>query len=198
MKKYKRFFGMLAASIMIFSMTLIAGATGMNKSTDEITRGEWIQALTTVFEMEIESDQMPDNYFSDLSAESPYYEDVLLAVEFGVLDIEAGGEVRAEDACTREFAADTLNYCLGFQLDPESVYEFSDIEECTNADNVQIALNRGWFTLIDGTFIPQEAITTEEYNAMLEDAEAVVASVVIDDTAENEYVFADFGEYCTV
>ena len=49
-------------------------------SNENITRVEWLTELTTLFEMSVEDGHYPDNYFSDLSADSEYYYNMLLAV----------------------------------------------------------------------------------------------------------------------
>ena len=48
----------------------------------QITRAEWLHNLVVVFEMTVESESLPDNYFTDLESTHKYYEDILLAVEF--------------------------------------------------------------------------------------------------------------------
>lgn len=82
----------------------------------EVTRAAWISQLVDTFSMTVDdTTAMPDNYYSDLTEDMPCYEDILLAVEFGVIDLEAGQPFRPDDPATREFAAHTLNFCLGFQ-----------------------------------------------------------------------------------
>ena len=73
--------------------------------------------------MTVESDDnMPDNYFSDISEDDSYYRDILVAVEFGVIDLEEGEDFEPTKSATREFAAQTLNSALQFQLDEDSSY----------------------------------------------------------------------------
>ena len=95
-----------------------------------VTRAEWLSDLAATFEMTFEEgDAYPDNYFSDLDTESPYYGDLMKAVGFGVVNIEAGDPIDPEGAVTREFAASTLNYCLAFRLPEDTAYTFSDAAE---------------------------------------------------------------------
>ncbi len=168
--------------------------SGIQLTADDgttVTRAEWLRQLTVTFEMAIEEGHYPDNYFSDLPSDSAYYYDVLLAVEFGVVDIPAGGAVRPEDPTTREFAAQTLNYCLGFQFEGTS-YTFSDAALCTYPDDAQIAIDREWFALMDGAFCPEASITTAEMEIMLADAAQIYATQEIDPEFESSYVFADY------
>ena len=189
MKHLKRMsFIVLALAMMIFP-NFYANAA---ETQEIVTRAQWLENLTTMFDMTIVSENMPDNYFSDLDETSEYYEAVMLAVEFGVVDIEAGGEIRPEDPCTREFAASTLNYCLGFQLDEGTDYTFSDSAQCQDPDSAQVAVNRGWFALNAGAFLPDQIVTSDEVSAMVEDTETVLESSYVDDNYESTYVFADY------
>ncbi|MBO5857168.1 MAG: S-layer homology domain-containing protein [Clostridia bacterium] len=124
----------------------------------QITRAEWLHNLVVVFEMAVESESLPDNYFSDLESTHKYYEDILLAVEFGVVNIGVGEELKPDEGLTRDFAVSTLNFCLGYQLGENPEYTFSDSADCTNPDSAQIAVDRGWFELVDGCFLPESFV----------------------------------------
>lgn len=156
----------------------------------QLTRAEWIHNLVVVFEMTVESDALPDNYFSDLTESHKYYEDIILAVEFGVVNIEAGSELKPDDAATREFAVSTLNFCLGYQLGEETSYTFTDADICVDPVSAQIAIDRGWVELIDGAFSPETYITTAEAEIMLNDAGSVLQGQIIDENYESNYTFA--------
>ena len=115
----------MVASLLPSVLPIKAFAAG----DGEVTRSEWVQQLVATFEMTVEEENAPDNYFSDLTGEEEYYRDILVAVEFGVVDIEAGLPFNPDGAVTREFAAQTLNYCLGYQLEEGTEYTFSDSAE---------------------------------------------------------------------
>ena len=134
---------------------------------------------------------MPDNYFSDITSADSYYRDILLAVEFGVIHIDAGESFRPSDAVTREFAAQTLNSCLGFRLEENPEYTYSDYADTAYPDDVQVAVNRSWFALSGGKALPAQPVTTAETTAMLADAKAVLAASVIDENYNSQYTFAD-------
>lgn len=175
---------MMLCSINVFAATsteIVYGEGGT------ITRAEWLHDLAVIFEMTVEDEIYPDNYFSDLSDESEYYQDILLNVQFGVIDVELGMPIYPDEPVSREFAAHTLNYCLGYQLDEGAEYTYSDAEECTYQEDIQISLNRGWFLLIDGDFSPETSITTEEVTVMLEDAQTTIQECAIDTEHTNEY-----------
>lgn len=197
----KRVLSLLVAVCMIVSTVITPGfayaKSGISPSEkgivlEEMTRAEWMHNLAVVFDMNVESELYPDNYFSDLDSSSEYYYDVLLNVQFGVVDVETDGEVKPDVLLTRDFAVSTLNYCLGYQLDEESSYTFSEMAETlTDADSAQIALNRGWVQLIDGAFSPEALLTVEEGQRMLEDAQRVLAETIVDEGAEDSYAFAE-------
>ena len=157
----------------------------------EVTRAQWVQELVKTFSMTVEEDNYPDNYFSDLTGDEEYYRDILVAVEFGVIDIEAGLPFNPDDAATREFAAHTLNYCLGFQLDEDAQHSFIECEFVKYPDDIQIAINHTWFSLENGSFMPDIAITDAEKAAMLKDAQTVIESDIIDSEYESTFEFDD-------
>ena len=156
-----------------------------------ITRAAWLHNLVVTFEMIVETTALPDNYFSDLSEDHEYYEDILLAVEFGVVDIEAGGALSPDEALTRDFAASTLNFCLGYQLGADTAYTFSDVDTVSDPVSAQIALNRGWVALIEGAFAPETLLTSAEAREMLADAAEILAGQIVDAGYESKYEFAE-------
>ncbi len=183
--------GIICCALMLLVLALVP----VNAlAADVPTRAEWLQELVDVFQMSVENEEeYPDNYFSDLSASSSYYKDVLLTVEFGVIDIEAGDPIYPDDPLTREFAAQTLNYCLGFQVGEEGPDSslYSDYSSVTYKEDVQIAISRGWFSLIGGKFEPQREVTTNEKEAMLDDARTVLVQGE-NISSDGEAVFADY------
>ena len=153
-----------------------------------ITRAEWLHDLTVMFDMTVEKDNMPDDYFSDVTSAHTYYKDIMMAAEFGVIDIEAGQEVKPDEAATREFAAHTLNYCLGYKLE-DKTYTYKDTTGIKYPDDTQIAINRGWFLLEAGKFNPEKTITKAEIENMVSDAKTVQDSTQIDENYKNNYEF---------
>lgn len=162
-------------------------ATG---SSDYITRVKWLHSLTETFNMTVEENNYPDNYYSDISSSDSYYRDVMVAVEFGVIDLEAGEAFYPNDYTTRDFAASTLNFCLGYKLDSES-YTFSDVSSTEHPADAQVAINRGWFELENSKFEPEKYITAGESTIMLEDAVNTVSREEVNNNYINNYEFAD-------
>ena len=157
----------------------------------EVTRAQWISALTRTFNMTVEDGKYPDNYFLDLSEESEYYYDMLLAVEFGVLNVPAGGNVNPDGAATRAFAASTLNFCLGYQGKEDQEYTFTDLESVSDPVSAQVVVDHGWLECVDGAFGPEIPITAAEMDTMMAGAAAIVAEDVIDADHENIVVLSD-------
>ena len=158
-----------------------------------VTRAEWISSIVETFQMTVESDAaMPDNYFSDVTSDDSCYYDLLLAVEFGVIDIEAGEAFEPNKAVTREFAAQTLNFALGFRLGRERrSIPMPKAAEVAYPDDIQIAVNRGWFALSGGNFLPEREITAAEAAAMLADAKNVLSEEAVDENYNSTYEFAE-------
>ena len=155
---------------------------------NKITRAQWLHNLAVVFNMSVEDNAYPDNYFSDLENTHEYYYDILLNVNFGVIDIAAGGKIEPDEKLNRAFAAKTLNYCLGFQLENES-YTFSDASTCENPSDAQVAINRKWFFLINKKFCPDSAVTDSEVKKMITDAKDILASRIVDENYNSKYKF---------
>ncbi len=183
----KRILSSLLALLMVVSLLpmQVFAAEG------EVTRIQWLQKLTETFDMTVEADNYPDNYYSDVSSSDSYYKDVMIATEFGLIDQEPGTELKPNEPATREFAAHTLNFCLGYELDEGATYTFTDSADLTYADDAQIAVNRGWFALVGGKFMPEQSVTNGEMTAMLADAAAVLADSVIDEGHDNVFTFKD-------
>ena len=183
--------------LVIVSVAFCFGITGQQVEARDtsilygdgtITRAEWLHDLTVMFDMTVEKDNMPDDYFSDVTSAHTYYKDIMMAAEFGVIDIEAGQEVKPDEAATREFAAHTLNYCLGYKLE-DKTYTYKDTTGIKYPDDTQIAINRGWFALESGRFNPKKTITKSEIENMVSDAKTVQQSTQIDENYKNNYEF---------
>ena len=183
----KRILSSLLAILMLVSLLpmQVFAAEG------EVTRIQWLQKLTETFDMTVEADNYPDNYYSDVSSDDSYYRDVMVATEFGLIDQEPGTELKPNEPATREFAAHTLNFCLGYELEEGATYTFADSASLTYANDAQIAVNRNWFALVDGKFMPEQTVTNGEMTAMLADAAAVLEGQEVDTGAQSEYTFAD-------
>ena len=191
MKLGKRIAVLLLTLVLV--LPFVADAIPANAASGDVTRAEWISKVVDTFDMTVDdTSTMPDNYYSDLTTDNPYYQDILLAVEFGLIDIEAGYPFRPNDPATREFAAHTLNFALGFQFDESAGYTFSESSIVTYPNDIQVAINRGWFSLSGGSFMPEQPITEAEAANMLVDAAQVLAENVIGDGSDNHIEFADW------
>ena len=194
--KRKYFLWVVMFALLLF---LVPHENVMAENTEEagviygngnLTRAQWLHNLTVMFDITVEEDNMPDDYFTDVTPDHAYYKDIMMAAEFGIIDIEAGENVEPDAVTTREFAAHTLNYCLGYKLD-DTTYTYGDVAEVTWQEDAQIAVNRGWFALENGNFVPDKAVTGQEVKTMEADVQNVQASTVIDTDYDNKYTFAE-------
>ena len=154
-----------------------------------VTRAEWIQSLVKIFDMTVEEGAPPENYYSDLTGDETYYRDILVAAEFGVIDTLAGEAFEPNEPATREFAAQTLNFCLGFQLGEDKQYTYAEYETVEYPDDIQVAVNRSWFALENGNFLPQQAVTVAESEAMLKDAATILSGNTVNENYDSTYTF---------
>ena len=183
----KRLLSFVLAVLMIAS---ILPATAL-AADETVTRIAWVQKLVKTFDMTVEADNYPDNYYSDIDSSVSYYKDLMIAVEFGVIDLEAGSAFEPDKPATREFAAHTLNFCLGFQLDEGVAYTYTDKDAVTYPEDVQVAVNRGWFQLSGGKFLPEQTVTSAEAANMLADAAKVRKGDKVQAGYDSKYVFTD-------
>ena len=161
----------------------------MALSGDEISRIAWVEELITLFDLTVEEDNYPDNYYSDISADDSFYRDVMVACEYGMIDLEAGEAFRPEDAVTREFAAQTMNAMLGFVPKTDS-YTYQDTADVTYKEAAQVAIDRGWVTVSGGKFLPGQSLTTKEHDVMIADAKQVLSDAQIETGKDNTCTFA--------
>ena len=153
-----------------------------------VTRAQWLQMLVAVFGYSIEDEIVPDNYYPDLSKEAEYYEDILVAIYYGLVDVLPNSPMEPEAAATREFAVSTLNSCMGYL--PENEPSFVESGTVTYPDDIQVAVEQGWFVLTDGAFLPEQPITQEEFDLLKIAAEEYVEEFTIVPT-ESQYSFKD-------
>lgn len=191
-KKYsigRQVIAFLLIGTIFLQLTGLDAYAAETRAGGSVTRLEWLKSLTETFGFSVTEDNYPDNYYSDVSSSSADYYDIMLATEFGLVDVEAGEALRPNDAATREFAAHTLNLCMGYVLENEN-YTFSESETASYPEDIQIAVNQGWFALSNGNFLPEQAVTQEEKAAMLAAAQEVLAG---DENrpGDNTYTFKD-------
>ena len=189
MKKARR----LITNLLLFcivTVTALAGAMTVNvkAQTGDVSRIEWLKQLTGAFNMSVEEKNYPDNYYVDISSDYKDYYTVMLATEFGLVDVEAGDNFRPDDAATREFVAHTMNVCMGYE--PESTsYTFSESGTVTYPDDIQVAVDKGYFALESGKFNPNKSVTSAEVQTMIAAAKAAYAETQLDDSHNNSYKF---------
>ena len=181
----KRILSIFLAVCLIFTL-LPVGALAEETT---VTRAEWIQSLVKIFDMTVEEGAPPENYYSDLTGDETYYRDILVAAEFGVIDTPAGEAFEPNEPATREFAAQTLNFCLGFQLGENKQYTYAEYETVEYPDDIQVAVNRSWFALENGNFLPQQAVTVAESEAMLKDAATILSGNTVNENYDSTYTF---------
>ena len=92
----KRFLTFALGFILILAtgFSVVQGEQVESKNEgNTVTRAEWLHNLAEIFEMTVEDENYPDNYFSDVDSSHEYYYDILLAVQFGLVNAEAGDPI---------------------------------------------------------------------------------------------------------
>ena len=182
--------------LLLVLMAFLAVPCTVHAEETSITRVQWLHDLTELFDMTVEEDNYPDNYFSDISDKDEYYRDVMVATEFGLVDVEEGYELKPEEPVTREFAAYTMNVCMGYVAEENSSYSFSDTAafEYQNEEHyqaAQAAVDHNWIALKNGKFCPKQNLTEEEKANMWVDAQELQEFSEIDENYDGSAVFAD-------
>lgn len=157
-------------ALLITILGCLGGSAIVYADDSIITRVQWLHELVELFDMTVEADNYPDNYFSDISADDSYYRDIMVATEFGLVDVEEGYDMLPNNPVTREYAAYTMDICLGYALGENETYEFGDSTDFTSQDDAhfkaaQIAVNHNWISLTDGKFEPQKSLTPDRKRA---------------------------------
>lgn len=160
-----------------------------SREGNPVSRIDWLRALTAAFELDVDSDLYPDNYYSDIDAGYTYYHDVMTATEYGLIDVEAGEELNPDDNATREFAAFTMNMCVGYVM--EDKYTFSEEDTVSYPEAIQVAIDNGWLLLDGSDFNPNDALTEGDKDYMISVAEEICALRKIDAGHENTYELAE-------
>ena len=157
---------------------------------ETVSRIDWISDLVSALGLSVDADRFPDDYYPDVSATDEHYQALMSAVANGLIDLDAGENFRPDDPTTREFAANTLNSRLGYIMQEES-YSFTDSADTAYADDLQVAIEQGWFALVDGKVLPQQAADAAELTAMQEKGKAAVANESIDTNYASSWTFAE-------
>ena len=132
---------------MIFAMVMLFAVTvtASAANDDTVTRKEWMTDLKTTYELDQEDMSMlPEEFFSD-----------------------------PEAPATREFAATTVNYFIGFELNQGLGYSFTDAADVTDKDSAEYAVIKELLTLEEGKFSPEVPITVTEKDTMLPTAKSI-------------------------
>ena len=196
MKRFaSRFLSTLLVVVMLVGILPASALPVFAANADAtITRAEWVGKLAKLFDFHSEDDgSLFENYFSDVDEGSPYYRDIMLAFEFGVLGNECDETHVDENShahehafnpdapVTRDFAAHTMVYCLGLaSTDPNAESRESSI-----------AIERGWFALVSGQFLPHKAVSVSEMTVIFADATEIIAPTIIDPNFVNTHTYKE-------
>ena len=148
-----------------------------DENASYITRGEWIHRLAQGFGMSVEDKSTIVNYYSDLD-NYEYGEEIEIAANFGVFDV-LDENFNPDEYVTRDFAAHTMSFCLGYPSDSDCLY--NDVDDVYYSGDAQVALNQGWFITVNDEFRPSMYARLDECNIAFEDMEEAVLSTQIDE-----------------
>lgn len=177
----------MIASLISGEIGYFPVGTYYSADTTYVTRGEWIHSLVTGFSMSASEDSEIKEYYTDL-ADYEYGAEITLAANFGVFDV-LGTEFHPDAYVTRDFAAHTMNFCLGYPNDATITYK--DVDAVYYDGDAQIALNMGWFKAENNEFRPSMYVTTAESALAYADMEEAALATIIDENHVNTIEYKD-------
>lgn len=109
----------LVSILLILSFVInLLPLSGCNRLGGFVSRGEWIEMLSTAFGMDSYIENTP--FYSDVPADNEYFTYVQSAAEWQVLDIFTGDKLGVDKAVTCEQVAGTAAVAAGFLSDGET------------------------------------------------------------------------------
>ena len=177
-------------TICIFIIYLVCVFRIKVNAEGMITRAEWIHKLVTELNLSIDNEIYPDDYYPDI-VESEYYDDILIAIKNGLIDLEPGENFEPDKIVTREYAAHMVCAYIGRQLNENDSYTMNDMESLTYPEDDQIAIDSGWFELVNNEFVPEKEIEASEITAIIDDVKSSYIMMDIDTSHENSYEYAE-------
>ena len=178
-------YGDCGAIVFFYAVSEVAEQSAISEV--QLSRGEWIAAMVKTLSLTVAKSQYPDNYYSDISEDSPYYDAIMTATAYGLIAVTEGTPFEPDASATRNFAAETAVFLVGFQSNGSA--DFADIGQCSNPTAAKVAVERGWIALSGGKFCPNQEITAAEKDAILADCLAVRESTKVDRYYDSQFNF---------
>lgn len=133
-------------------------------SDDEnISRAEWADMLVREFSMNTDMGENKKVPYKDIE-NSMYKNSIMIAYYCGVLFSDVD-KYDPEAVVTREFAAYTLNNCLGFVNNKDLVCD--DSTDLKYPDASAAIIERGFLNLENNKFMPEKAVTRNELSNII-------------------------------
>ena len=133
-------------------------------SDDEnISRAEWADMLVREFSMNTDMGENKKVPYKDIE-NSKYKNSIMIAYYCGVLFSDVD-KYDPEAFVTREFAAYTLNNCLGFVNNKDLVCD--DSTDLKYPDASAAIIERGFLNLENNKFMPEKAVTRNELSNII-------------------------------
>ncbi len=132
-------------TILLSSLLVLSLAIIAYADSITVTRAEWLSALETEFELGADDIALfPESFTQEPNAPA-----------------------------TRGFAATTVNYFVGYELNQGLAYSFTDAEDVSDKNSAEFAVKNSLISLEEGKFLPNAMLTAEERDNMLSAAKTV-------------------------
>ncbi|MCR4615997.1 MAG: hypothetical protein K5756_07620 [Clostridiales bacterium] len=171
-----KFISLLLAAIIAF-LNLIPGITGIGQPKETMVVGEWLKTVNSEFGM-TEAEETVTPYYADITADDPYFMDVQIAYEWGV--INSTDKFATSDKISMVFVGTTLVRVANLTLKEDKVIK--NANKLENADEIAIAVSNGILSLQANGKFKDGIAPKADALAALDAAKAIWASKTFDET----------------
>jgi len=160
---------------------------GDDTLTQTVTRGQWIDMLTSAMRNTLQFDSETEAFFTDVSPDNPYYKSIQIAAAYCWIDTEQETFNPNEDV-TRAFVAVSTAKALGLLGEPVS--ELTDIHEQKDSEYIRLAVDSGILVSDNNIFNPNGAVLLGECREIINKVK-ILADFTVDPHHTNIMKTAD-------
>lgn len=143
---------------------------GEDTEDQTVTRGQWVDMLTSAMGSNLRLDNDTVIFFTDVSPGDPFYNSIQTAAAYNWIDT-GQDTFDPNDEVTRAFIAVSTVKALG--LIGEPVSELTDVNEHRDNDYIRLAVDSGILSPEGGIFDPDGAVSLDECREILDMVRAI-------------------------
>ena len=171
---------------------LHAGWTEKTENADTYTRGEWMELLAAMVNMNLDVDPSSIDYAYADTEGTEYAVAIETAYAYGLLPNDVEDEIQdvpyfhPDDAATREFAGYTIAHAMGYETE-ETVApkDWSDWDDITYKSEISRVVSADIMRLSDNAFNPQEPLNENDERLIESSVYQMIHSTKVEETEDN-------------